>query len=211
MYCNLTFPPTSSSCKILIYQLFYLIIVNDGCTHFLNSLHFCGMDGNLWRAGCSLQATNHCSNLKLLASPSASSIILIATERCDRFSNSQWRPTAQRNTAGFFSLPLFSTFLFCFFYFFSSENLPSRWTHTLVPLCQPCETRVWFDDAVLLLLCSPQINLSDSCSRTCLPAPFPHCPHLCFLLLGPVCPVELVSLGVGVGSMLECSDYVTKY
>lgn len=42
-----------------------------------------------------------------------------------------------------------------FFFFFSSENLLCRQTHTLDLLCQPCETRVWLDDARLSFLCSP--------------------------------------------------------
>lgn len=94
-------------------------------------------------------------SLGLNLPPPVSSIILISTCRRDWSSHSLWHLTAQQHRRFSSHCLLALAFLFCFPLFLPSENLPSRQTHPLAPLCQPCETGVWLDDAELSLLCSP--------------------------------------------------------
>lgn len=81
------------------------------------------------------------------ASPSVSSVILIATLRCDRSSNSKWHLTAQHNIAGFLLLPLTTSVSFPFFLLFlweftmqtdthSGSALPALWNKGLIGWCQ---------------------------------------------------------------------------
>lgn len=76
-----------------------------------------------------------------------SSVILIATLRCDRSSNSKWHLTAQHNIAGFLLLPLTTSVSFPFFLLFlweftmqtdthSGSALPALWNKGLIGWCQ---------------------------------------------------------------------------